>query len=139
MRAIRLQFRGGPEALVFEGVPLPRLGEGELFVHVHAAAVTPTELEWAPTWTTRAGGPRPFPIILGHEFSGEVRAVGPRRLMHNTIHVKGVEQYPLLHFGPLGKFSLFGRPQPFPQWFAKESSSPVSHRDLSSVRRLGYF
>jgi NADPH:quinone reductase-like Zn-dependent oxidoreductase len=77
MKAIRLQFRGGPEALVFEEAPLPRLGEGELLVHVHAAAVTPTELEWAPTWATRAGGPRPFPIILGHEFSGEVRAVGP--------------------------------------------------------------
>lgn len=77
MKAIRLQFRGGPEALVLEEAPLPRLGEGELLVHVHAAAVTPTELEWATTWTTRAGGPRPFPIILGHEFSGEVRAVGP--------------------------------------------------------------
>jgi NADPH:quinone reductase-like Zn-dependent oxidoreductase len=77
MKALRLQFRGGPEALVFEEAPLPRLGEGELLVHVHAAAVTPTELEWAPTWTTRDGGPRPFPIILGHEFSGEVRAVGP--------------------------------------------------------------
>jgi NADPH:quinone reductase-like Zn-dependent oxidoreductase len=76
MKAIRLQFRGGPEALVFEQAPLPRPGEGELLVRVHAAAVTPTELEWAPTWTTRAGGPRPFPIILGHEFSGEVQAIG---------------------------------------------------------------
>ena len=55
----------------------PGAGEGELLVRVHAAAVTPTELEWAPTWTTQAGGPRPFPIIPGREFSGEVRAVGP--------------------------------------------------------------
>jgi len=77
MKAIRLQFRGGPEALVFEESPLPRPGEGELLVRVHAAGVTPTELEWAPTWTTRAGGPRSFPVILGHEFSGVVRAVGP--------------------------------------------------------------
>ena len=29
------------------------------------------------TWTTRAGEPRPFPIIPGHEFSGEVHGVGP--------------------------------------------------------------
>jgi NADPH:quinone reductase-like Zn-dependent oxidoreductase len=29
-----------------------------------------------PTWTTRAGKPRPFPIIPGHEFSGEVHALG---------------------------------------------------------------
>jgi NADPH:quinone reductase-like Zn-dependent oxidoreductase len=45
-------------------------------VRVRAAAVTPTELLWAPTWTTRASKPRPFPIIPGHEFSGEVRALG---------------------------------------------------------------
>jgi NADPH:quinone reductase-like Zn-dependent oxidoreductase len=45
MKAIRLQFRGGPEALVFEEAPLPRLGEGELLVRVRAAAAAPTELE----------------------------------------------------------------------------------------------
>jgi NADPH:quinone reductase-like Zn-dependent oxidoreductase len=47
-----------------------------VLVRVHAAAVTPTELHWAPTWTARTGAPRPFPIILGHEFSGEIRGVG---------------------------------------------------------------
>jgi NADPH:quinone reductase-like Zn-dependent oxidoreductase len=77
MNASRLHFRGGPEALVYEEAPLPQPGEGELLVRIHAAAVTPTELEWAPTWTTQAGGPRAFPIIPSHEFSGEVRAVGP--------------------------------------------------------------
>jgi NADPH:quinone reductase-like Zn-dependent oxidoreductase len=77
MKAIRLQFHGGPEALVFEEAQLPRPGEGELLVRVHAAGVTPTELEWAPTWAPRASGARPFPIILGHESSGEVRAVRP--------------------------------------------------------------
>jgi NADPH:quinone reductase-like Zn-dependent oxidoreductase len=46
-------------------------------VRVRAAAVTPTELLWATTWTTRAGGPRPFPVIPGHEFSGEVHELGP--------------------------------------------------------------
>jgi NADPH:quinone reductase-like Zn-dependent oxidoreductase len=38
--------------------------------------VTPTELLWVTTWTTRAGEPRPFPIIPGHEFSGEVHGLG---------------------------------------------------------------
>ena len=47
-----------------------------MLVRVHAAAVTPTELVWVPTWTTPRGEPRRFPIILGHEFSGEVAAVG---------------------------------------------------------------
>jgi NADPH:quinone reductase-like Zn-dependent oxidoreductase len=76
MKAIRLHGRGGPEAFVYEEAPQPRPGEGEVLVRVHAAAVTPTELAWAPTWTTPTGEPRPFPIILGHEFSGEVAAIG---------------------------------------------------------------
>jgi NADPH:quinone reductase-like Zn-dependent oxidoreductase len=38
--------------------------------------MTPTELVGVPTWTTPTGEPRRFPIILGHEFSGEVAAVG---------------------------------------------------------------
>jgi NADPH:quinone reductase-like Zn-dependent oxidoreductase len=45
-------------------------------VRVCAAAVTPTEPLWVTTWTTRAGERRPFPIIPGHEFSGEVHALG---------------------------------------------------------------
>ena len=77
MNAIRLYARGGPEALVYELAPTPRPGAGEVLVRVHAAAVTLTELQWVPTWTTRAGGPRPLPIIPGHEFSSEVRALGP--------------------------------------------------------------
>jgi NADPH:quinone reductase-like Zn-dependent oxidoreductase len=56
---------------------VPRPGAGEILVRVRAAAATPTELLWVPTWTTRAGEPRPFPIIPGHEFSGEVHGVGP--------------------------------------------------------------
>jgi NADPH:quinone reductase-like Zn-dependent oxidoreductase len=76
MKAIRLHARGGPEAFVYEEAPQPHPEEGEVLVRVHAAAVTPTELSWVPTWTTPRGEPRRFPIILGHEFSGEVAAVG---------------------------------------------------------------
>jgi NADPH:quinone reductase-like Zn-dependent oxidoreductase len=45
-------------------------------VRVHAAAVTPTELLWGPTWKTRTGEDRPFHIILGHEFSGVIASLG---------------------------------------------------------------
>src|SRR5437763_12463938 len=76
MKAIRLHARGGPEALAFEDAPTPHPGAGEVLVRVHAAAVTPTELLWVPTWTTRSGEPRPLPVIPGHEFSGEVVALG---------------------------------------------------------------
>ena len=76
MKAIRLHARGGPEAFTYEDAPQPRPGAGEVLVKVHGVAVTPTELLWLPTWTTPTGDARLFPIILGHEFSGEVAAVG---------------------------------------------------------------
>src|SRR5581483_3812277 len=76
MNAVYCNTRGGPEALVYGAATVPQAGEGQIVVCVRAAAVTPTELRWVPTWTTLAGEPRPFPIIPGHEFSGEVRALG---------------------------------------------------------------
>jgi len=77
MNAVYFNTRGGPEALVYGSATMPGAGEGEIVVRVRAAAVTPTELLWVTTWTTRAGEPRLFPIIPGHEFSGEVHGVGP--------------------------------------------------------------
>lgn len=68
--------KAGPEALVIGEVPRPRPGRGEVLVRVHATAVTPTEFNWSPTFNTRTGQPRPFPIILSHEFSGIVEQVG---------------------------------------------------------------
>jgi len=76
MKAICLRARGGPEAFVYEETPQPRPGEGEVLVRVHAAGVIHTELSWVPTWTTQTGEPRPFPVIPGHEFSGEIAALG---------------------------------------------------------------
>ncbi|VTR97925.1 alcohol dehydrogenase : Alcohol dehydrogenase zinc-binding domain protein OS=Pedosphaera parvula (strain Ellin514) GN=Cflav_PD2554 PE=4 SV=1: ADH_N: ADH_zinc_N_2 [Gemmata massiliana] len=76
MRAACLFRRSGPEGLVCPDVPRPEPKPGEVLVRVHAAGVTPTELMWVPTWTTREGTPRPFPVIPGHEFSGEVTALG---------------------------------------------------------------
>jgi NADPH:quinone reductase-like Zn-dependent oxidoreductase len=76
MKAIRLHARGGPEVFTYEDAPQPRPGAGEVLVRVHGAAVTPTELLWRSTWATPTGERRRFPIILGHEFSGEVATVG---------------------------------------------------------------
>jgi NADPH:quinone reductase-like Zn-dependent oxidoreductase len=76
MKAVQLRSRGGPEAITLGEAPTPALEAGEVLVRVHAAGVTPTELLWAPTWTTREGTPRRFPVIPGHEFSGVVDAVG---------------------------------------------------------------
>lgn len=75
MKALRLRARG-PAVLAYEDAPRPDPVAGEVLVRVHAAAVTPTELEWAPTSTTQDGAPRPLPLVMGHEFSGEVAAIG---------------------------------------------------------------
>lgn len=76
MKAIRLHGKGTPAAFEYEDAPMPQPGDGEVLIRVHAAAVTPTELQWVPTWTTPSGTPRPLPIIPGHELSGEVAARG---------------------------------------------------------------
>ncbi len=76
MKSISLRARGGPEALAYDEVQQPRPGEGEVLIRVHAAGVIQTELSWVPTWTTQAGEPRTLPVIPGHEFSGEIAALG---------------------------------------------------------------
>jgi NADPH:quinone reductase-like Zn-dependent oxidoreductase len=77
MKAIRLNQIGGPESLRCEDAPIPGPNDNQVLVRVHATAITPTEFSWYPTFHTPEGGPRPFPIILGHEFSGVVEAIGP--------------------------------------------------------------
>ncbi|MBX3303182.1 MAG: NADP-dependent oxidoreductase [Nitrospira sp.] len=77
MKAIRLHQVGGPESLRYEDAPKPIPKGTHVLVQVYAAAITPAEFAWYPTFHTLEGGIRSFPIILGHEFSGVVEAVGP--------------------------------------------------------------
>ena len=76
MKAIRLHHIGGPKALLYEDAPKLIPKEHQVLVRVYATAITPTEFDWYPTFHTPEGGMRPFPIILGHEFSGVVESVG---------------------------------------------------------------
>ena len=76
MKAIRLHQVDGPESLLYEETPKPVPKDNQVLVQVYATAVTPTEFDWYPTFHTPEGGRRPFPIILDHEFSGVVEAVG---------------------------------------------------------------
>lgn len=77
MKAIRIHQVGGPESLLYEDAPKPIPKDNQVLIRVHATAITPTEFAWYPTFHTPEGGMRPFPIVLGHEFSGVVEAVGP--------------------------------------------------------------
>jgi NADPH2:quinone reductase len=79
MKAVYLDKKGGAESLVSGEIQQPNPGAGQILVKVHATAIMPAEIQWAPTFQTRAGSPRPFPVVLGHEFSGVVEGSGPRR------------------------------------------------------------
>jgi NADPH:quinone reductase-like Zn-dependent oxidoreductase len=74
MKAVRLHRRGGPEQLMYDDAPKPMPGAGDALVRVHACAITPTELSWGTTYTTRDGVER-LPTIPGHELSGVVEGV----------------------------------------------------------------
>jgi NADPH:quinone reductase-like Zn-dependent oxidoreductase len=76
MKAIRLHQMNGPQSILYEDAPKPIPKDHQVLVQVYATAITPTEFDWYPTFHTPEGGMRPFPIILGHEFSGVVEAVG---------------------------------------------------------------
>jgi len=76
MKAAFLYQAAGPEGLVFGEIPEPVPARGEVLVQVHATAATPTEFKWFPTFNTREGKPRAFPIVPSHEFSGAVAAIG---------------------------------------------------------------
>jgi D-arabinose 1-dehydrogenase-like Zn-dependent alcohol dehydrogenase len=72
MRAIVLQKLGGPEELELRDVPEPEIGPEDALVRVGAEGVCGRDL------IDRRGGFRwlKLPVILGHEFAGEVVRVG---------------------------------------------------------------
>jgi NADPH:quinone reductase-like Zn-dependent oxidoreductase len=61
--------------MVVETIPAPVAGPGDALVAVHAAAITPSELGWEPTWTHPDGSAR-VPVIPSHEMAGVVVALG---------------------------------------------------------------
>jgi threonine 3-dehydrogenase len=61
--------------LVVKSVPKPSPGSGEVLIAVHHAGVCGTDLhiaDWDP-WAQRRMHP---PVVVGHEFAGEIVAVG---------------------------------------------------------------
>ncbi len=76
MKAVFLNKVAGLEALGYGEMPRPEPAAGQVLVKVFATAIMPTEIQWGPTWKQRNGQPRPFPLVLSHEFSGTVEALG---------------------------------------------------------------
>ena len=74
MQAVRFHSYGGPEVLVLEEAPRPRVGAGEALVRVHAAGVNPLD------WKVRDGHAKAWlkhqlPLIPGWDVSGVVEEV----------------------------------------------------------------
>jgi NADPH:quinone reductase-like Zn-dependent oxidoreductase len=76
MKAVVLYEYGGPEKLKFEdGVPDPQVSGDTVLIAAAAVSVNPID------WKVRSGArqkdfPQTFPVILGRDVSGVVRAVG---------------------------------------------------------------
>ncbi|MFF4256293.1 NAD(P)H-quinone oxidoreductase [Streptomyces sp. NPDC001663] len=74
MHAITIPEPGGPEALVWDEVPDPVAGEGEVLVEVVAGAVNRADILQRQGFYDPPPGTSPYP---GLECSGRIAAVGP--------------------------------------------------------------
>jgi len=80
MRAAVRSRYGGPEAIELRTVDVPRLEAGQVLVKVRAASLNQVdhyELRGSPILSRLSGGlRRPKETGLGHDFAGDVVAVG---------------------------------------------------------------
>jgi putative PIG3 family NAD(P)H quinone oxidoreductase len=74
MHAITIPEPGGPEALVWDEVPDPVAGEGEVLVEVVAGAVNRADILQRQGFYDPPHGASPYP---GLECSGRIAAIGP--------------------------------------------------------------
>jgi NADPH:quinone reductase-like Zn-dependent oxidoreductase len=76
VQAITVRDRAaGVPGLSLTEVAYPHAAENDVIVRVHAAGFTRGELDWAATWSDRAGRDR-TPSVPGHELSGVVAELG---------------------------------------------------------------
>ena len=108
MKAIRIHGRGGPEHLVYEDVPQPHPGAGEVLVRVSATGVFVNELRWNETYETKTGSKRDLPIP-GRDLAGVVVQLGPGV----TTLSEGAEVYAMLDYGVDGAEADYTLARPF--------------------------
>jgi NADPH:quinone reductase-like Zn-dependent oxidoreductase len=77
MKAVVLHEYGGPDKLVYEDVPDPVAGEGQVLVRVAATSINPIDFKLR-SGEAKKLFPLELPTILGRDIAGIVRAVGER-------------------------------------------------------------
>ncbi|MBI5691025.1 MAG: NADP-dependent oxidoreductase [Verrucomicrobia bacterium] len=83
MKAVCIYSYGGPGVLVYQEMPCPRPGPGEVLIRVHAAGINPID------WKVREGHLQAMlhhtlPLVLGWDLSGQVEIVGSGVLRLNV-------------------------------------------------------
>lgn len=83
----------GVKKLVYKDVPIPVIKENEVLVKVHACGICGSDVP-----RVRDGGVHSYPIIIGHEFSGEIVEVGSAVTgLVNGMRVTGAPLIPCNH------------------------------------------
>lgn len=75
MKAVQLHGYGGVEQLVYEDVPTPAPGRGEVLVRMLATSVNPVDYK-IRSGMMKDRTPLQFPVILGRDVAGEVAKTG---------------------------------------------------------------
>jgi len=95
MKAVRSHEDGGPEVLVYEDVPDPTPGPGEVLVELHA-----TSLNHLDVWVRKGLPSAPKPHIFGADGSGVVAALGDGvtgfAIGDRVVINPGLEQGPII-------------------------------------------
>lgn len=142
MKAFYITSYGGPEVMRYGDLPDPSLARGELLVAVKAASLNPLDFKIRRGDFRLVTGRR-FPKILGTDFAGVVREVGPG--VSGFRPGDAVYGSTLLHLRKQGAHAAFipvaaGRVHPVPGGtsFGEAASLPVAALTaLNGLRQCG--
>jgi alcohol dehydrogenase/L-iditol 2-dehydrogenase len=73
LRAL-IKYANQPDSVELRDVPAPVPGPGQVLIRVAAVGICGSDIEM---WHQDASWPINVPVILGHEFSGSIAALGP--------------------------------------------------------------
>ena len=75
MKAVRLYSYGDPSQLRYEEIAMPKYGDNEVLVRVHATSINPIDVK-IRSGAAKSRFPIAFPAILGRDLSGDVAETG---------------------------------------------------------------